>query len=201
MQMILHRALQKEGPLKALLDFFVENEQKLQFMSYEDDTALIVRTQEQNLEDNAYRQVLAYKLRPTVPLDKQIRDFDHKEEFVEMRYTIQGNLCSRSICALALMHELTRMRHQHQILIFVVGHASRIFRRDQDMRTPVLNNSYRQSRPTRVDTQSLVEPLCNVDQPLMYIHDLVDEPYVQKDDELMEDEPVPDSWEAGTDSE
>ncbi|KNC83954.1 hypothetical protein SARC_03818 [Sphaeroforma arctica JP610] len=81
----LNRALQQEGASKALLDFIVENEQKLQSMTFEDGTAFIVRTQEQDLEDNAYRQVLAcMKLKPSVPLGTQIHDFERKVEFMEM---------------------------------------------------------------------------------------------------------------------
>ncbi|KNC74729.1 hypothetical protein SARC_12731 [Sphaeroforma arctica JP610] len=86
MQMGLHKALQKEGAPTALLNFIVDNEQKLQSMSFQDATAYIVRTNEQDLEDNAYRNVLAcMKLNPSVPLETQLRDFDRKVDFMKMR--------------------------------------------------------------------------------------------------------------------
>ncbi|KNC86608.1 hypothetical protein SARC_01237 [Sphaeroforma arctica JP610] len=68
MPMGLHRALQKERAPKALLDFIVENELKLHSMSFLDATAYIVRTHEQDMEDNT-----------------QLRDFERKVNFMKMR--------------------------------------------------------------------------------------------------------------------
>ncbi|KNC84324.1 hypothetical protein SARC_03448 [Sphaeroforma arctica JP610] len=80
-----HRALQKERAYKVLLEFNVENEQKLQPMSFQDATAHIVRTHEQDQDNNAYKNILAcMKLNPSVPLETQLQNFERKVDFMEM---------------------------------------------------------------------------------------------------------------------
>ncbi|KNC83110.1 hypothetical protein SARC_04629 [Sphaeroforma arctica JP610] len=93
----LHRALQKEGAPMAVLDFIVENEQKLQSILFQEVTAFIVHIPKQDLENNAYRNKLACtKFKPSVPLETQIRDFERKFELKEMRQNENSLLAYRN---------------------------------------------------------------------------------------------------------
>ncbi|KNC86326.1 hypothetical protein SARC_01520 [Sphaeroforma arctica JP610] len=119
----LHRALQHEGAPKALLDSIVENEQKSQSMTFENATAFIVRTQEQDLGDSAYHQVLAcMKKKPSVPLDTQIRNFERKVEFMEMRQYENPSKCTAIMVYCILYAKL-----QWTVILCLINHPPRQF--------------------------------------------------------------------------